>query len=63
MNPIILPPAMSKQKGRLGSSALVRQLILEKENSEFKPVKVRLKINLVPYTARAEGLVNIYIYI
>ena len=27
-----------------------------KENSEFKPVKVRLKIDLVSYPARAEGL-------
>ena len=45
-------------KGRLGSSALVRQLVKEKENSEFKPVKLRLKIDLVSYPARAEGLVN-----
>ena len=51
MNPIILPPAMN-------SSALVRQLVEEKENSEFKPVKLRLKIDLVSYSARAEGLVN-----
>ena len=34
----------------------MRQLVLEKENSEFKPVKVRLKIDLVSYPARAEGL-------
>ena len=27
-------------------------------NSEFKPVKLHLKINLVSYPARAEGLVN-----
>ena len=27
-----------------------------KENSEFKPVKLRLKIDLVSYPARAEGL-------
>ncbi len=47
MNPNILPPAMGKQLGRLGSSALVRHLVQEKENSEFKPVKLRLKINLV----------------
>ena len=46
-------------KGRLGSSALVRQLVKQKENSEFKPVKLRLKIDLVSYPARAEGLVNI----
>ena len=31
---------------RLGSSALVRQLVLEKENSEFKPVKLHLKKKL-----------------
>ena len=34
-----------------------------KENSEFKTVKLRLKIDLVSYPARAEGLVYIYIYI
>ena len=28
------------------------------ENSEFKPVKLRLKIDFVSYTARGEGLVN-----
>ena len=28
----------------------------DKENSEFKPVKLRLKIDLVSYPARAEGL-------
>ena len=56
MNPIIFPPAMGKQQGRLGSTALVRQLIQEKENSELKPVKLRLKIDLVSYPARAEGL-------
>ena len=39
-------------------SALVRQLVWEKENSEFKPVKLRLKIDLVSFPARAEGLVN-----
>ena len=43
--------------GRLGSSALVRQLD-EKENSEFKPIKLRLKIDLVSHPVRAEGLVN-----
>ena len=54
MNPIILP--MGKYLGTLGSSALVRQLVLEKENSELKPVKLRLKTDLVSYPARAEGL-------
>ena len=39
------------------------QLVYEKENSEFKPVKLRLKIDLVSYPARTEGLVNIYLYI
>ena len=58
MNPIILSPAMGKQQGRLGSSALMRQLVQEKENSKFRPVKLHLKIDLVSYPARAEGLVN-----
>ena len=40
----------------VGSSTLVRQLVQEKENSEFKPVKLRLKIDLMSYPARAEGL-------
>ena len=52
MNRVILPPAVGK------SSALGRQLVLEKEDSEFKPVKLRLKIDLVSYPARVEGLVN-----
>ena len=56
MNPNILPPAMSKQQGRLFSSALVGQLVQEKENSEFKPVKLRLKIDLVSHSTQAEGL-------
>ena len=58
MNPIILLPAMGKQQDRLGSLALVRQLVQEKENSELKPVKLRLKFDLVSYPARAERLVN-----
>ena len=29
-----------------------------KENSEFKPAELRLKIDLVSYPAQAEGLVN-----
>ena len=41
--------------------SLLGQLVLEKENSEFKPAKRRLKIDLVSYPARMEGLVNIYI--
>ena len=34
-----------------------------KENSELKPVKLRLKIDLVSYPAQAEGLVNMINYI
>ena len=30
---------------------------------EYKPVKVRLKIDLVSYPVHAEGFVYIYIYI
>ena len=37
-------------------------IYVEKENSEFKPVKLRLKIDLVSYPSRAEGLVNRIIY-
>ena len=33
--------------------------IYQKENSEFKPVKLRLETDFVSYIARAEGLVNI----
>ncbi len=32
--------------------------VQRKENSELKPVNLRLKIDLVSYPARAEGLVN-----
>ena len=34
----------------------MRQLVYEKETSEFKAVKLRLKFDLVKYPARAEGL-------
>ena len=33
---------------------------LEKDNSEIKPIKLRLRIDLLSQTARVEGLVNIY---
>ena len=36
----------------------MRQLVYEKENTELKPVKLRLKIDLVSYPAPAEVLVN-----
>ena len=41
-----------------GSLALLRQPVQEKENSEFKPVKLCLKIDLVSHTAYMERLVN-----
>ena len=39
----------------------MRQLIQEKETSDFKRVKLRLKIYHVSHPARAEWLVNICI--
>ena len=43
INLIILPPAMCKLTGRLGFITLVWKPVLEKENSEFKPVKFSIK--------------------
>ena len=40
------------------SSALMQPRVSEKENSEFKPVKLRLKNDLMSYPVQAEGLVN-----
>ena len=45
---------------RLGSPALVRQLVKERENSEFKPVKLRLKMTLCHILPERRGWVNIY---
>ena len=42
--------------GRLGSLTLIWQLVLEKENSKFKPVKLCLKINIVSHPACVKGL-------
>ena len=39
---------------------MVRQPVWEKENAEFKPVKLCSKIDFVLYSARMEGLVNTY---
>ena len=39
INPIILPLAMDKYLVRLGSLTLVWQPVLEKKNSEFKPIE------------------------
>ena len=61
MNPTILLTAMEKKKGRLGTLALVWQPFWEKENSEFKPVNLRLKSDLVFHLIIRRVLVNIYI--
>ena len=53
MNPIILPPAIV---GQTVFFSLGEATSLEEGNSEFKPVKLRLKTDLVSYPARAEGL-------
>ena len=59
MNPIILPPAMGKIVGQAGFVSLGEATSLgEGKTSVFKPVKLRLKIDLVSYPAQAEGLVN-----
>ena len=47
MNPIILPPALGKLFGRLGSLTFIWQPVLEKKNSEFK----YLKTDFVSYFA------------
>ena len=43
MNPTLLPPAMDKIVGQNGSLALARQLVKEKKDPEFKPVKLHKK--------------------
>ena len=55
-NSAILPPAISKQNGRLDALSLVWQPVWEKENSEFKPVSHCLKRDRVSPPVRAEGL-------
>ena len=50
MNPTVLALTMGKIVG-------------QKENSEFKPVKLCLKIDFVLHPAHADGLIYIYIYI
>ena len=44
---IIFPPAISKIVGQTMFFAIFRQPVSEKENSEFEPVKLCLKIDLV----------------
>ena len=47
----------------MGSSVLVRQPVLEKENPEFRLVELHLKIDFVSHPARTLVYVYIYIYI
>ena len=46
MNPIILPPAMRKIVGETRFFSLGVATSLGEEKSEFKPVKLRLKLTL-----------------
>ena len=54
INQFILSPATLLD--RLDSLTFVWQPILEKKNFEFKPVKLRLKIDFVSHPDHAEGL-------
>ena len=54
MNPTILHLAMGKYLGKLDFSTLLWIPVYEKENSEFKPIKLRLKIHLVSLPTYAE---------
>ena len=58
MNPIYYHSSYGKIVGQIVFFSLGEATSQEKENSEFKPVKLRLKIDLVSYPAREEGLVN-----
>ena len=40
-NPAFLSPDMGNQEGTLSHLAMVRQLVYENENSEFKPAVLR----------------------
>ena len=52
------PSSYGQIVGQTVFSSLGRTTCLGGGNSEFKPVKLHLKIDLVSYPARAEGLVN-----
>ena len=58
MNSVILPPAMGNHLGRLISLAFVWPLVLGKNISKFKPVKLSLKIDLVSHPDHVEGLLK-----
>ena len=55
VNPTDFPPAMDKYKGILGSLALLRQPVLKKENSNFKPVELCIKTDLVSHYTHTKG--------
>ena len=52
---------MSKWYDKLGSLALVRQPVEEKENSEFKPTVFHLKIDTTSYPVCGRGVGFVYI--
>ena len=58
----VLPTVVGKFWGRLGSLAFVWQPIYEKENSEFKPAKLCMEIDLMSHPAHGRiGWVNTFI--
>ena len=61
MNPAIIPLAMGKKLARLSSLTLVWQLITEKKNSEFKFVKLHVKLTSCWILVMVEGWVNTYL--
>ena len=56
MNLTVLAPAMERKVNKLGSLSMVWQPVWEKENFEFKPAKLRMKIDIVTHLAEAERL-------
>ena len=49
MNPSVIPIAVGKYQGRLGSLALFRQSVEEKENSDFNLAILYLKRDQVSH--------------
>ena len=60
MNPIILPPAMGKIVGQTRFLSLGEATTVEEGKLWIQTCKFRLKIDLVSYPARAEGLVDMF---
>ena len=60
MNPTILPSAMGKVVGQTWSFSFVMATSLGEESYEFKPVKPRIKNDLVSHPILADGLVKKY---